>query len=121
MSLGLTPTQTDVFTTTTGFCESRVSPDSIYGLLHRECFRLFPDEMFADLFAASGRVRREVEVRGRWLVVRLPGLRAHGAGRYARPASGLRASGQDLRGGARDGEGGGSGRPPAGVGLDVVV
>jgi hypothetical protein len=55
MSLGLTPTQTEVFTTTTGFCESRVSPDSIYGLLHRECFRLFPDEMFADLFADSGR------------------------------------------------------------------
>jgi len=55
MSLGLTPTQTDVFTTTTGFCEGRVSPDSIYGLLHRECFRLFPDEMFADLFADSGR------------------------------------------------------------------
>jgi hypothetical protein len=44
-----------VFTTTTGFCESRVSPDSIFGLLHRECFRLFPDEMFADLFADSGR------------------------------------------------------------------
>jgi hypothetical protein len=44
-----------VFTTTTGFCESRVSPDSIYGLLHRECFGLFPDEMFADLFADSGR------------------------------------------------------------------
>jgi hypothetical protein len=55
MSLGLTPTQADVFTTTTGFCESRVSPDSIYGLLHRECFRLFPDEMFTDLFADSGR------------------------------------------------------------------
>jgi Transposase DDE domain/Transposase domain (DUF772) len=55
MSLGLTPTQADVFTTTTGFCESRVSPDSIYGLLHRECFRLFPDEMFVDLFADSGR------------------------------------------------------------------
>ena len=54
MSLGLTPTQADVFTTT-GFCESRVSPDSIYGLLHRECFRLFPDEMFADLYADSGR------------------------------------------------------------------
>jgi hypothetical protein len=55
MSLGLTPTQTDVFTTTTSFCEGRVSPDSIYGLLHRECFGLFPDEMFADLFADSGR------------------------------------------------------------------
>ena len=55
MSLGLSPTQADVFTTTTGFCGSRVSPDSIYGLLHRECFGLFPDEMFADLFADSGR------------------------------------------------------------------
>jgi Transposase domain (DUF772) len=55
MGLGLTPTQADVFTRTTGFCESRVSPDSIFGLLHRECFRLLPDEMFADLFADSGR------------------------------------------------------------------
>ncbi len=54
MSLGLTPTQTDVFTTTS-FCEGRVDADSIYGLLHRECLRLFPDEMFADLFSESGR------------------------------------------------------------------
>src|SRR5450432_2195520 len=54
MSLGLTPTQADVFTTT-AFCEGRVAPDSIYGLLHRECFRLFPDEMFADLFCDVGR------------------------------------------------------------------
>jgi Transposase DDE domain/Transposase domain (DUF772) len=54
MSLGLTPTQSSVFTTTE-FCDGRVSPDSIYGLLHRECFRLFPDEMFADVFADSGR------------------------------------------------------------------
>ena len=54
MSLGLTPTQADVFTTTS-FCDGRVAADSIYGLLHRECFRLFPDEMFADLFADDGR------------------------------------------------------------------
>ena len=54
MSLGLTPTQSSVFTTTE-FCDGRVAPDSIYGLLHGECFRLFPDEMFADLFADSGR------------------------------------------------------------------
>jgi hypothetical protein len=32
-----------------------VGPDSIYGLLHRECHRLFPDEMFADLFCDVGR------------------------------------------------------------------
>ncbi len=54
MSLGITPTQADVFTTTS-FCAGRVAPDSIYGLLHRECFALFPDEMFADLFCDSGR------------------------------------------------------------------
>ena len=54
MSLGLTPTQANVFTTT-AFCEGRVAPDSIYGLLHRECFRLFPDEMFSDVFCDVGR------------------------------------------------------------------
>jgi hypothetical protein len=54
MSLGLTSTQADVFTTT-AFCEGRVAPDSIYGLLHRECFRLFADEMFSDLFCDVGR------------------------------------------------------------------
>src|ERR1700694_2234993 len=37
------------------FCEGRVAPDSIYGVLHRECFNLFPDEMFADLFTDVGR------------------------------------------------------------------
>ena len=54
MSLGLTPTQANVFTTT-AFCEGRVAPDSIYGRLHRECFWLFPDEMFSDLFCDVGR------------------------------------------------------------------
>src|SRR5213080_4615994 len=55
MSLGLAPRQADVFATTTSFCEGRVAPDSIYGLLHRECWRLFPDELFADLFCDVGR------------------------------------------------------------------
>jgi len=55
MSLGLTPRQTDLFATTTTFCESRVRADSIYGLLHRQCFELFPDELFADLFTEVGR------------------------------------------------------------------
>ena len=32
-----------------------MGPDSIYGVLHRECFDLFPDEMFADLFTDVGR------------------------------------------------------------------
>jgi Transposase domain (DUF772)/Transposase DDE domain len=55
MSLGLSPRQQDMIATTTGFCEPLVAEDSIYGLLHRECHRLFPDEMFADLFCDVGR------------------------------------------------------------------
>ncbi|MGZ6639829.1 MAG: transposase, partial [Solirubrobacteraceae bacterium] len=55
MSLGLTPRQSDLFATTTSFCESRVPADSIYALLHRQCFELFPDELFADLFTDVGR------------------------------------------------------------------
>ncbi len=55
MTLGVTPSQFDLFRSTTGFCEGRVGVDSIYGLLHRECDRLFPDAMFADLFTDVGR------------------------------------------------------------------
>jgi len=55
MTLGSTPRQGDVFRSTTEFCAPRVAPDSIYALLHRECFSLFPDELFADLFADVGR------------------------------------------------------------------
>jgi len=55
MSLGPTPRQGDVFRDTTEFCGSRVKPSSIYALLHRECLSLFPDELFADLFADIGR------------------------------------------------------------------
>ena len=32
-----------------------MAPDSIYGVLHRDCRNLFPDRMFADLFADVGR------------------------------------------------------------------
>ena len=55
MTLGLTPRQADIFATTTGFCEPRIAPESIYGLLHRECVTLCGDEMFADLFTDVGR------------------------------------------------------------------
>jgi len=55
VTLGRTPRQADLFRSTVGFCEPRIAPDSIYGLLHRECERLFPDEMFADLFTDVGR------------------------------------------------------------------
>src|SRR4051794_41104117 len=59
MSLGLAPLQADMLQTTASFCDARVAQDSIYGLLHRECHRLFPDELFADLFC-DGRGRRSV-------------------------------------------------------------
>jgi Transposase DDE domain/Transposase domain (DUF772) len=55
MTLGLAPRQGDLFRSTAAYCEGRVAPDSIYGILHRECFGLFPDEMFADLFDDVGR------------------------------------------------------------------
>src|SRR5512132_150206 len=59
MSLGLAPRQAEVFATTATFCDGRVARDSIYGLLHRECHRLFPDELFVDLFC-DGVGRRSV-------------------------------------------------------------
>jgi hypothetical protein len=55
MTLGVTPRQGDLFRSTVAVCEGRVAADSIYGILHRECFGLFPDEMFADLFDEVGR------------------------------------------------------------------
>jgi len=55
MTLGLAPRQADLFRSAVAFCEGRVAPGSMYGILHRECFRLFPDEMFADLFEYVGR------------------------------------------------------------------
>jgi hypothetical protein len=55
MTLGLAPRQADLFSSTAAYCEGRVAPDSIYGILHRECFTLFPDQMFADLFQDVGR------------------------------------------------------------------
>ena len=55
MTLGTAPRQGDLLRTTANYCADRVAEDSIYGVLHRECFSLFPDEMFADLFTDVGR------------------------------------------------------------------
>jgi len=55
MTLGRTPTQGDLLRSTVQFCAGRIAEDSIYSVLHRECFSLFPDEMFADLFTDVGR------------------------------------------------------------------
>jgi hypothetical protein len=53
MTLGRSPSSGSG--SSTGFCAERLSPTSIYGLLHREGDRLFPDEAFADLFGDIGR------------------------------------------------------------------
>jgi hypothetical protein len=55
MSLGRAPDQEDAFGSSTSFCRERLSPTSIYSLLHRESHRLFADEAFADLFQEVGR------------------------------------------------------------------
>lgn len=55
MTLGRTPSEQDLFKTTAAFCESRLSPESIFTLLYRQGEQLFPDGDFADLFQRSGR------------------------------------------------------------------
>ena len=55
MALGVTPMQPGLLSSTAGFCEGRLAPNSVYAVLHRECRSLFPDGMFADLFAQDGR------------------------------------------------------------------
>ena len=55
MTLGVAPRQSDLLRSTANFCDGRVPANSIYGILHRECYRLFPDEAFADLFTDVGR------------------------------------------------------------------
>jgi hypothetical protein len=47
--------QPGLLSSTAGFCEGRLAPNSVYAVLHRECRSLFPDKMFADLFAEEGR------------------------------------------------------------------
>lgn len=55
VTVGLAPRQADLMKGTASFVERRVKEDSIWSVLHRECHRLFPDELFADLFDARGR------------------------------------------------------------------
>ena len=55
MTVGLAPRQADLMKGTASFVTGRVKENSIFAVLHRECHVLFPDELFADLFAGSGR------------------------------------------------------------------
>ena len=55
MSLGRAKRQFDILDENRRFCEKLVGEASPYALLHRERDQLFPDEMFADLYATRGR------------------------------------------------------------------
>lgn len=55
MTVGETPTQLSLLSSSVEYCQGRVSERSLYGLLHREGARLFPDDSFADLFQTRGR------------------------------------------------------------------
>jgi hypothetical protein len=53
--LGRADRQVDLFDDAAGFCEQSLPENSIYRFLARERDRLFPDELFADLFCDRGR------------------------------------------------------------------
>jgi hypothetical protein len=55
MTMGRAPGQGKLFGSTTSYCEETLGPTSLYRYLHEHCHRLFPDEMFADLFQHIGR------------------------------------------------------------------
>jgi IS5 family transposase len=53
--MGRADRQGDLFDDVVRFCEGSLPASSIYGFLARERDRLFPDELFGDLFETSGR------------------------------------------------------------------
>jgi hypothetical protein len=55
VTLGRADRQGDLFDEVARFCEEMLPENSIYGFLARERDRLFPDELFADLFTGTGR------------------------------------------------------------------
>jgi Transposase DDE domain/Transposase domain (DUF772) len=55
MTLGLAERQGGLFNVAVARCEAELPERSIYRLLHAERDRLFPDELFADLYVHHGR------------------------------------------------------------------
>jgi hypothetical protein len=55
VALGQADRQGDLLDDVTRFCDEALPESSIYSVLYRERDRLFPDEMFADLFSDKGR------------------------------------------------------------------
>ena len=54
VTVGSTPRQSSLLKGT-GFVGDRIAEDSIFAVLHRDGHRLFPDDMFADLYKSTGR------------------------------------------------------------------
>jgi hypothetical protein len=55
VALGVASQQLDLLDPVSRFCDETLPENSIYAFLHRHRDGLFPDAMFADLFAAIGR------------------------------------------------------------------
>src|SRR6266487_4920896 len=55
VTLGQADRQGDLLDDVTRFCDEALPESSIYAVLYRERDRLFPDEVFADLFSDKGR------------------------------------------------------------------
>ena len=55
MTLGMAERQGNLLDEVNRFCDQTLPRNSVFAVLHRERDRLFPDEMFADLFSSRGR------------------------------------------------------------------
>jgi hypothetical protein len=55
MTLGVADKQGGLFDDVERFCDEALAQNSIYAVLHRERDRLFPDQLFVDLFSERGR------------------------------------------------------------------
>jgi hypothetical protein len=75
VTLGRADRQGDLFDDVVRFCEGSLAGNSIYGFLARERDRLFPDELFDDLFSERGRASVPPSVVATVMVLqRLDGL-----------------------------------------------
>jgi len=75
VTLGRAERQGDLFDDVVRFCEGSLPGNSIYGFLARERDRLFPDELFDDLFSERGRASVPPSVVATVMVLqRLEGL-----------------------------------------------
>jgi hypothetical protein len=75
VTMGRVDRQGDLFDDVVGFCEGSLPASSIYGFLARERDRLFPNELFDDLFSERGRASVPPSVVATVMVLqRLDGL-----------------------------------------------